>query len=626
MFAISSILNVGEVDIIALLKQPIHEKKADPHVYVMIMFVTIYYATSHIPNRVYRLYMILLGYMVRSNAFGIGRISAPIIREAASTTVSGKHAAISLYRAALEYRELGLMKNSLIDFWRSYNYVWMNCWPRIAHSLLLEIASFGQPPDKLLNILTHRTLSFVPQTIEQLRRMELTSVVFIESVIVHNLTLSVTGFPSSPAPKLMSALTWATLRKRLFPVAYHPSTEQFANESWTTDTSISAFTVAVGETYQISFRLTTTLEDGCHMSQLRLYIEPEDAAETLVVDSCLLRETTEFVMTFTPVRPVKFQVRGLRFQFFDVAPVAVTFPQPVRYHAIAKEALLSLSLVSRPDISYTNIPFRFSALAARIRGSLHDQTYAFLQTAPHHPSMKLVSPSVPGSFNKFALPAFENELLLEFEMVPACEGRLEVSVLVGYSSMNHGQRFAVASFSIDVLGMRRIHIHPANDCVVLSHIDDVRAISCASAAIHTAKNVVFFDDVTADSYEKKCTIEIEREVLGTIVRDSLPLTRVFARFDPAEIIVERFPAVIEWRFQLLCLGANDGRLLLKSPPSLEWCWVGKTRYTLRGPQRLAVAAGLLVTGPVQFDVCSFLSVIYGNETRSFHHAISVHQA
>jgi hypothetical protein len=130
--------------------------------------------------------------VVTNQAVGFGRISAPIIREAA---------AIGLWHAALEFRELGMQKNSLIDFRMSYNCVWMNCWPRIAHSLLLLIGSVGPTPSKLLNVFTHKTLSFMGETVEQLKRMEISQVVFVESVIAHSLTLNVTGFPCSPRPR-----------------------------------------------------------------------------------------------------------------------------------------------------------------------------------------------------------------------------------------------------------------------------------------------------------------------------------------------------------------------------------------------------------------------------------------
>jgi hypothetical protein len=171
--------------------------------------------------------------------------------------------------------------------------------------------------------------------------------------------------------------------------------------------------------------------------------------------------------------------------------------------------------------------------------------------------------------------------------------------------------------------MGKLSVDIANDHVLLSRVDDVCSISCPSAVIRTSGNAVFFADASPATSEKRCTLEVEREVLGTAVRDSVPVPRVFALFGPALMTVSRFPAVVEWRFDLLCLGASDGRLLLRSPQSLDWCWLGKTRHALRGPQKLSIVAGILASGPVRFDVADFLSVVYGNETRPLHHTIAI---
>jgi hypothetical protein len=521
----------------------------------------------------------------------------------------------------VEFREIGPHRNSLTDFWRSYNSVWVNCWPRIAHSLLLDIASFGRPPDKLLNILTHKQMSFVPQTIDHLRRMEIKSIIFIDSVIVHSLVLEVTGFPASPPPRLMTTIAWAKLRKQLFPVAFHPSTEQFAAETWAADMSISKFMAVVGETYQISFRLTTTLSDLL-MVNLRLYIDPAEAAETPVVESLVLSETSEFVMSFTPRLPQKFSIKGLRFDFFNAAPVAVTFPQSITYSAIAKAANVTIALVSRPDVAYTDIPFRFAVAVKHNSGALHGVPSAFIQTSPHHVSLQMVSPPIVGIFNKYVLAGFEREQLLEFELVPACEGTLDIHIFVVYTLLDHQSRFAVDTFRVDVGGIKKIHTHMGNDRVMRSPPFHIQAITSSDAAVHADGNAVVVDGALPSAH-KKCSIEVSREVSGTVVRDVLALSRLFVRFGPGERVVERFPVIVDVRFTLLCLGPNEGRLVLKQPNSLDWCWIGKTKGMLKGPRTVEVAAGILANGPIQFDIADHLFVVYGNETRPSHHVISV---
>jgi hypothetical protein len=313
-----------------------------------------------------------------------------------------------------------------------------------------------------------------------------------------------------------------------------------------------------------------------------LYIEPEESAETSVVDFFMLRGTAQFVMTFTPLRAERFQIKGLRFEFFKVAPVAVTFPQPVLYSALEKAALCELCVVSKPDVTYIKLPFRFSLLLKHLRGTLSGPPYAFVQSSPHHESLRLVSPPITGAFNKYPLSPFENEQVLDFEMVPAIEGSLNVHIFIVYSMPSHMSRFVVDGFSVEVKGMKKLHCQSENDRIILSNLDDICSISCPCAEIRTEEHSIVFEDVAKDSQDKKCSLEIEREVLGTIVRDSLTIPRLFVIFGTSEVTVHHFPTVVDFRFDVLCLGQHTGKLVLKQPNSVDWYWVGKTKYVLTG--------------------------------------------
>jgi hypothetical protein len=626
MLAVASILTTNEFDVLLLLKPFIHEPctPTAPHVCVMLFIVAIFYATYYRKRSAYALYMGLLHFLKTSDFFNIGRISAPIIREAAATTVSARHAAISLYQAAVEYQALGLTRNALIAFWRTYNCISPNCWPQIAHWLLLEIARFGKAPENFLRVLMHRTLSFIPETVAQLKNMEFKSLVFVEFVIVHGLQLDVTGFPCSPPPRLMNSASWAKLRKHLFPLSWHPSIEQLAAETAMTDSEISTFTTVVGESLRISLRVSTTLSPGCHVAGLRLFIEPEESATVSSLEDFVLSETTEFAFTFSVARPGPFQIKGLRFDFFGVAPVAVLFAQPVLYRALSKAALLGLSLLSNPDIAYVAIPCRFSVLLQKIRGSISGVIDAIVQTSPNKVAVRLLQPEVPNSFNRFPLPAFTGELALDFELVPDREGPLKVYVFIAYALADRHERFAFARFAVDVCGLRKVCAQVGNDRVFLTQADGLQKISCGCAGVRLEGTTVIVDSVIPT--DQKCTLELERVVIGTVLRDSIALSRVFVRFGAAEMEVRRCPTVVEFAWEVICLGRLEGELLLIGPGSLQWCWVGKTRFALKGPAVVEVAPRMLVTTPVDLELEEFVSLVYGNETRPFRHAVSVRVA
>jgi hypothetical protein len=172
----------------------------------------------------------------------------------------------------------------------------------------------------------------------------------------------------------------------------------------------------------------------------------------------MLRGTAQFVMTFTPRRADRFEIKGFCFEFFNVAPVAVTFPQPVLDSALEKAALFELSIVSKPDVTSIKLLFRFSLLLKHIRGTLGGRPYAFVQTSPHHECLRLFSPPVTGAFNKYSL---------------------NVHIFIVYAMPGHISRFVVDGFSVDVKGMKNCIVSPKTTesfCPVLMIFAQFRAL------------------------------------------------------------------------------------------------------------------------------------------------------
>ena len=591
----------------------------------MILLLAIYYATNHCrPKTTISLYRYLL-IALRSPALGCGKSSAPMIREAMSGLMDARHKALFLFVAASEYRHLGLVENAWVCFWRSYNCIWSMCWPRIAHALLLDISTIGEPPDRLLHMLTHKNLNYVSQTVEQLKRVTLKELVFMESIIVHDMIVNVTGFPHSPPPLGMAKGEWSRLRRWLFPVMYHPSTEEFAAEMWNTESEITRYQCAIGEEYTINLKLSTTLQEACHISQLQLLIEPADAAETDVVENVDLRSTAEIHLKFVPTTSTKFQVRGLKFLWFGVAPAAVLFQQPLVYEALDFESLVSMELTSSPELAYVGIPCRFSAELLKIKGDLLS-LFLFAESYPaNSATINLIAPKSAGVHNKFSLdPKLDRQELL-FELTPNITGPITVRVFVSYACTGHEMRFVHDTFVVECRDTKKVHYVPGSDRISLQPADDTYTVDCRCAVIEQRGSKVHFKDVVESYLEKRCTVEVHRKFNDTTITDILYISNVFVTFGEQDYKVASFPAEIAVDIDVLCLGANEGELVFRQPSSstIDCCWIGQTHFMITGPKKLKLVAKMLVMRPICCDIGELVNIHYGNAKPIYHHEIEV---
>ena len=626
MFSISSILTTDELDIVQLLlPEVIRNKKSKQKIrqYIMILLVAIYYATNHCKSRTTVVcYKYLLAAM---REFVCGQVSAPIIREAMSPLMENREKALFLYVAAREYRELGLFDNAWICFWRSYNCIWSTCWPRMAHALLLDIASIGDPPDRLLHMLTHKNLNYVEKTVEQLKKIPLKELIYMESIIVHDLTVNVTGFPYSPPPQGLAKSEWSRLRRWLFPVMYHPSTEEFATEMWNTGSDITRYRCANGEEYTISLKLSTTVQEPSHISNLQLFTEPSDAAETQVLEHVDLKSTAEIRLTFIPVKTSKFQIKGVKFLWFGVAPAAVLFQQPLLYESLEFESLVSLELGSCPAIGHVGIPCRFEGEVVKERGDIHS-LMLFAESYPANSAcVNLLEPHTSGFHNKFNLDPNVERQKLVFEVVPNITGPVTIRVFVSYAGLGHEMRFVFGSVTIDCRETKKVSYHPGSDRISLQPADDTYTVECPCAVIEQKGAKVRFKDAIPTFLEKKCTIEVHRRFNDTTITDILNISNVFVSFGKQEYKVEAFPAEIQIELDVLCLGANEGELVLRQPGTrtIECVWIGKTRFVLVGPKKYHILAKLLVLRPLECDIGELVSIHYGNSKPIYHHDIEV---
>jgi hypothetical protein len=624
MIAVTSILTTDEVDIFALLKPIIQDKRVMPHLYVMTSFIVLYYTSMHSPPAwTIKIYNILCSYLVKSAVFDFGKVVAPLLREASSTVVGARHAALFFWRAAAEYRELGLPKNALIALWCGYNLIWTCCWPRVAHFLLLQIANLGPPPENLLDVLTHKSMGFVPETVAQLRRIAIPNLIFLESVSIRGLSVSQTGFPFSPRPRKMSFSAWSKVRKRLFPVVYHPSTEAFANHMWSTETDVSHYQSAVNEPCHLSFRLSTTLTPGTQLSDVQLFCEPEGFVKTDILPRLELTSCRDICFSFSPTEAGKFIISGIRAVWFDVAPVAIAFPQRLSFESIDDAPLLAISLVSKPEFAYAGIPFRFRASLKHVIGkvswvnALAETSQSVLST------VTLEEPALTGVQGKYTLDLNNLNCELEFKVLTTFVGELLVRVFVSYSTASHKTRYAFESFAVDCRALPKVQFQPGNDCVRLSPRDEDYTVECDCAVVELERGIVKLREVRPEFAEKKFVLQVQRSVLGTVVRDVFQLSGIWMSFGEGIVTVETFPAEVEFRFSVLCLGNTDGRLLLKEPGNMQWFWIGKSQFVVAGPRRVEICATIYALGPFKGDLGELIAVASGGYTPTFHHDFEV---
>jgi hypothetical protein len=277
---------------------------------------------------------------------------------------------------------------------------------------------------------------------------------------------------------------------------------------------------------------------------------------------------------------------------------------------------MSLTITSKPEVAYSKLPFRFKALLRHGQGSV-DEVYVLPETSPPGTRIALVSPPSLQVRQRYTLDPSVKSHDLEFELEPWGTGLLTVNVFASYLRSDHAMRFVIDSFSIDIRELKKIHCTLGNDQLFIHPDDEECRATCRCAVISQAGSVVTFQDANTDYPENKCFIEIDRLVMGYIVTTELAISPVFVSFRPNGEKVAKFPAVMECNFAVLCLGANSGRLILLQPPSADWAWIGKTKYALKGPRKVQIAARMIIMRQLALDIGPFISILYANISPQF---------
>lgn len=608
MLAITAIINGNsDIDIYDLLKPFIfYNSNGNTISYIQrieCILIVIYYFISI--NDKYKAKAFLLRCLhldKKKNLYSF--LACPMFSEVLATICRPRKAALYLYRAAEFYRANELYQNSLIAFWKCYrNLNLTRPWTKLQHALLLKIAMLGEVPYELSNQIAQRNLSYVVETVNQLKKIKLTNIIYVNSIVIHDINKEVTGFPNSPPPLKMSNTKWKYLRKKLFPVVYHPSTEEFATSMWTDDTKITSYTIALNSPSQIKFKLTPTNKFGCEMQKIKLFVEPEEMVQSEEIEIVNLRSTIDLKISFTPVKIGSFQIKGIKFMWFGVVPAAVLF-HPISYDSVSESPIINITIVDKPKFSYAGIPLRFKARlhAENPTTPLNMHITAESQTA----NITLLNPNKKCYIQRWGVDDINEEY--EFEAIPALTGDMIVHLLLTSMDSNRIARFSYDYFSINCIGVNNPKIIIDIDSIYVD--SDFTNITSDCVKFSLNEKTIKIEEPILEYQKNQCYIEISRNLTGTINKTKIEISSIYFKFNDTNLVCETFPSIISFSFEVICLGKNEGMLTIMDSES--WCWIGKRNYILKGPNRYQIKGKFLVIQRFVGVLGSLIQVDYPN--------------
>jgi hypothetical protein len=367
--------------------------------------------------------------------------------------------------------------------------------------------------------------------------------------------------------------------------------------------------------------LSSALENT-QLSNIQLFVDPDGCITSNAIDRCELTGAETFRFEFTPLTEGKFQIRGIRAIWHEVAPIVVVSPRLLRFSGCRNAPLFELSLLKRPEVAYAGVPFRFRVFVKHVKGEI-GSLCAVAETFPRSRVVDLVEPKLVGFSGAYSLNPPELDRELEFEVVPAIGGVLSVHAFISYSTEYYGIRYGHVSFSVECGELRQIQLKAGNDRVELNLDDGDYSVDCECALIEKEGGTVKIKDVSPDFAGNEFTIAVSRTVLGAVIREVFKISRVFVSFLDAEVGVTNFPCVVPFRFQILCLGKMRGKLVLKGARKRRWFWVGKTKFVLCGPKKIDISVMVCALEPLAFEIGDFVSVASEGCTTTFHHKFQI---
>lgn len=639
MFAISSILTNSDIDVAALLDPILREKRSTILTQIQSCLLSAYYSIFNCkPTKTIKYYQITYN-LIRNSNLGFTFISYPMIAEALSTVDSPKKSSLWLYNASEYYKHLGLQRLVIIFLWRIYHQIRFTGWPHLEQLILLQISTFGEVPPQLQNFLIQRNIPYVKDTIAQLNKLKAKKLIFGESIIIHELIIPPTGFPQSPPPKELEITPWSTIRKKLFPVIFHPSTEEFAATVWNDDPKlVNDYEAGFLKEHHIEFKMTPgTAESECQLVNLQLYVEPEDSVELENYECIALKqkETKRMVMKFTPKKLGKFQIKGIKFLWFGVSPVAILFHDSIRFDTVEHYPNASLEIVTVPEISYLDLPIFFNAkikLLKRINNNDSSSNSSLNESSELSDSfedcdtinsldivadsaqafIQLQEPPSPGFQQRWSLDPSKSEQELTFEVTPTSSGIVTVNLFISYTNICHVTRFSHASLSFECKEVHNLRISQHENIIDIQPNNDIDTIDCDCAKIEKDENgSVRIIEPNYDFSGDRCSIAVQRNFTGTVMNNILHINDIFLKFEKTKFDFVKPNQEIKLVFDAICLGKFDGVISLVYNDNPSFLFNGKIKYNLKGPAVRKISLSLIILKPCEIDLGDLMKVEYG---------------
>lgn len=657
MFAISSLmLPDSDIDVASLLNPILLEKRAPLITQIQCGFLSCYYLIDD--NKIaktVKMYGVLYN-LIKDSSLKFGFLAFPMIAEAIATVMRRGKSTLWLINASESYQNIGLNRLAVINLWRAYHQIHFSGWPKLQQRILLRIATFGDIPEQLQNFVGERNISFIKDTVSQLSKLDPNKkkLIHFESITIHEMTIEPTGFPQSPPPPGIEHNKWIQLRKRLFPVVYHPSTEEFAATVWAGETRYTKdYSTALAKEHKIEFKITPSINDiGIEMRNVHLLVNPEDAVDVETFDLIELKTTTKMVMKFSPKKICNFGITGIGFDWFGVSPVYMRFADNLRFDVVDNYPLASLTVGTVPPISYLNLPITFTihvyifdqdsiahneskpsldtdSIQEVSKGSF-EQTSSFdsiesdqnshlcntisnihILAESDNANVILKSPNSQGFQQRWSLDPSIKEQDLVFEATPTTPGNVPIHFFLSYMNTYHVTRFAYCLVSFECNEVHKLKIVQSKDAIDIQGDDDISHVECDSAKISVDGSHITILEANPEFTSDRSFITIRRNFAGNEMTDFLHINDIFLRFSQTVFTFKQPQQAIRIEFDAICLGKNEGLIVLHNKINSDFFITGKVKFTLHGPGTNKIAIDLIVSHPCEIDLDGFMTVEYG---------------
>ena len=338
------------------------------------------------------------------------------------------------------------------------------------------------------------------------------------------------------------------------------------------------------------------------------------------------------VMKFTPVKLGKFQIKGIKFLWFGVSPVAILFGDSLRFETVEKYPNAILSIENVPKISYLELPICFNAkvqLSSKSKpvsnsSSLNDSSESndSFEDCDSIKSLDVVADSAQafiqllepvslGFQQRWSLDHQKTDQELKFEVTPTSAGLVTVNLFISYTNVYNVTRFSHASMSFECKEVHKLRISQHENIIDIQPNDDIDSIECDCAKIMSLDGSVKIIQPSESFTGDRCSISVRRNFTGTVMNDVLHINDIFLKFEKTNFVLERPNQEIKLVFDAICLGNWNGHISLNNNDNDSFLFNGKIKYNLKGPGINKISVSMIILKKCEIDLGDLMKVEYG---------------